>query len=152
MHRLLRRSSLSAHYPRAIKVLAWKIRREELEDLSPEEIAFQLDSKTHLVNQAIGFLVNRLPNYLDKPISVQNGEALTFSDTFGATDDLTEVFVQEFLGTLSDVERAIIHGSAMDYSQRVIGDSLGMKQMAVSRRLAVIREKYIDYQKRAYVT
>lgn len=92
VQRALRNSNTGVYYGRPQKELAWQIRRLELDSKPIEDIAFQLEISPEKVTHALNYLHYSFPASLDKPLQLNDGEAI-ISDLIGSPDDLTEIYV-----------------------------------------------------------
>lgn len=144
IQRALRNSNAGIYYGRPTKELAWQIGRLELGDKPAEEIAEQLEISTEKVTHALNYLRHRVPASLDKPLQLNDGEA-SIADLIGSPDDLTAVYVKEFIASLSSELRTVLEMTMAAKTQFEIAAVIGKSQVQVSRCLKRIGESYISY-------
>lgn len=132
------------HYPKAVKETAYKIRRMEMESLTAEEIAVELQESKNKVGFALEFLVNGRPARLDKNIGDEDNE---LAGAFGAPDDNSGIYVNEFLDTLTTNEREVIIQlmSGVRASDIARMRNCGPSYIGYVRK--VVRNKYKEYSK-----
>lgn len=140
------RGDTGANYPRQAKELAYKIRTEELENRSIEEISEKTNAQKHHVFMALDYIRNKTPARFDAKIKDHDGGEVTLHELLPDKADPTLEEVEDFLKGLSDQEEFITRMLIEGKSQRVIGELLGISQIRVSRTKARIREKYLLYK------
>lgn len=145
LSRMLRDSNVGVKYSRNVKELAWLIRKDDKKDLSVDELAAEYGVKKSLVVYALDFLVNRYAKDLEEPLFVTEGTPVTISDVVGNPDDVTELFVKDFIESLPEQERVIIEGVMSGRSQADSGKMVGVSQVQVSRIIQRVGKKYINY-------
>lgn len=141
----LRKTNTGAHYPQDIKSLGYRIKREGLMDLTPEEVAEKLNTKPHLVTRAREFLTNRFPVLLDQQIDNSEGESISWLDGLASSSDDSVSAVNDFLNKLTQNERLIVSGLDIGLNQTEIGMTINFTQVRVSRAITEIRNKYVSY-------
>ncbi|MBE1554779.1 DNA-directed RNA polymerase specialized sigma subunit [Filibacter limicola] len=140
----LRASGTGVRYSTGIKDIGWSIRKNELEDLSVDEIAAQLEVSRGRVVHAQDFLKHGIPGSLDQPIRAAEGES-SIADLIGEPDDATGMFVQEFLDSLTERERMVAVGLMDGNSQTDIAPTLGVGKGQIYNMRKRIAEKYLEY-------
>ena len=146
--KVMRKPTTGPYFPHQIVTLSWKIRKQNLEDLTAEEIAHELDMPIQHIEKALLYLYQRNPAKLDG--YAPGGESVTeMHAVIGASDDLTGLYVQDFMDGLSDMERTIVYCLQNNMYQKEIGEVIGCSQVHASRHIKGIRDKYEEYQKKA---
>lgn len=145
---VMRRPPTGPHFPHAIVTLAWKMVKMDLDDLPAEEIAAEMEQPIDHIKRALLYLYQRHPAKLDG--FVADGESETeMYGIIGTSDDMTGLYVRDFLNGLTDTERTIVDCLQNNMTQKETGKVIGYSQMHTSRFIKVIREKYGEYQKKA---
>lgn len=157
--RMIREHNPGAKYVRSVKELSSLIIREGVRDASMEEILHQLSlSEEKLkvkrlkiteekVNQALLYLTNKHPYSTSMPISNVGENELYLEDILGEEEDLSTLFVEEFLSTLSIRDRQITELRMNGISQMEIGATVGLSQVQVSRLIQnKISKQLEDFQ------
>lgn len=143
--RMIRDSNAGVKYTRAIKTLGRQIRRADLEGKQLSVIAAELEVTEDKIVSALDYLRNERTWSLDKPLAVSENEPLTAKDLIGVSDDMTELFVEDFIKSLSKREQIIVRDLMASKTQGSIGLKLGVTQVQVSRIQKVIGLKYLEF-------
>lgn len=142
IQRALRDSSTGVKYSRGIKEIALRIREDELTEESHEYIADKLSVSKNKVYHAMEFIHNGNTSSID--IEIGDGET-TITDVVGKEEDYTDIFVEDFLNTLNEIDKTIVNGLLEGRTQQEIGVMAGFSQVHVSRLIKNIRKKYLDH-------
>lgn len=133
MLKLMRKPKSGPHVPHDILLLARKIKRLDLLDKHPEEIAER-------INEQLG--------HVEKALIAINIEMTEFdANRFNATnvDETSYIGVRDFLELLTQRERFILQRIDAGSKQPAIAKELGTYQMKISRELKVIKDKYTKW-------
>lgn len=128
--------------PRDVILTLGQIYKRDLFNHSPVEIASILDCKLYLVVDALKY--NKF-SYMSKDAFVSDTdeenplslEAMLFID-----QDTSEIYVNEFLATLTENELTAVMMRLNDALQREISEVIGIAQSQVSRLLIRIGERF----------
>jgi RNA polymerase sigma factor (sigma-70 family) len=131
MLRLFRDTNTGAKFSRSVKETAYQIKKQDLFQSSPEEIAEQLNQTLERVKLAITYLHSGTRS-MNEVISSDDKD-LTLEETLGKEQDFSNLFVSEFLDSLPDKERDICEMLLKQKSQSEIGEVIGCSQVSVSR-------------------
>jgi RNA polymerase sigma factor (sigma-70 family) len=137
-------SNAGAKFPRGVKELSNQINIRGIDHKSIPEIAKEMNVPQEKVAEAINYMKN------EKPLSFYDfvfGEEITVEETISNETDFTTVFVQEFLNSLTPMERTAVLMTEEGYTQTEIGNVLGISQVQVSRILKRIGQKYIAFER-----
>jgi RNA polymerase sporulation-specific sigma factor len=130
----------------------YKIARNSMFNLTPEEIEEQLGIPARVAKEAKGFHLNTIS--MDSVVFENDGDPITLKDQLVDEDGLEDyvvdnVLVQEFLNSLNDRERLIWHlRNKKHMSQIEVGKALGISQVQVSRLEKKIEFKAEQFGKR----
>ncbi|MEK3886555.1 sigma-70 family RNA polymerase sigma factor [Bacillus sp. FSL K6-3431] len=111
IQRVLRGSGTGVNYSRGIKELAFSIRANGMDELSIDAISTELEEGRKKVIHALNFLRHGKPSSLDQPVRDSEGDR-NVSDLIGEPDDITRLFVQEFLEVFG--RQGKIHSERID--------------------------------------
>lgn len=128
--------------PREAKMLAMKI---SLSPQSVEEVTKDADER--IKDVAVYHVTKGLPVYTSEKIkTAHDGKDQTVGDFLESDQDYSNVFVSEFLESLTERERYICERLLLQDTQREIGRNIGVSQVQVARLLKnKIRPKLEDY-------
>ncbi len=138
MLKYMRRGRSGFSVPHDTELIRRKMFFHELENASPEEIADKLGVTISQAQRALIAAARGHVESLDKPLS--DGESL--DSLAGTWDDISRLYVQEFISSLSRRDRYVLRRAANQDSQTDIAASLGVSQMSVSRYLRDIGRRY----------
>ena len=144
IRRYLREQSNIVHFPRSAIETGYAMVREQIEDKPNSEIAEILEVKEKIVERARDFLIK--PQSTETEIYNDGTNPITLGETIPANDDLSHMFVEDFLKQLPDNLRTVTEGLLQEKTQHQIAEKLGVSQVQVSRLLKKVRELYIQYK------
>lgn len=142
MMRMLRKTRPGPHTPHGTVSLGVKIRREELERKTAEEIAELLNLPVAHVKRALYYL-HISTHSTDAGGGVEGDDDMY--GMLGKPDDFTEVLVSAFKDTLDERDRKLLNCLYLEMKQRDIAKVLGCSQMHVSRLTRQLQVKYTDW-------
>jgi RNA polymerase sigma factor (sigma-70 family) len=156
VQRFIRDTNPGAKYPRIIKEVATKIRKNEWEGEDPEWILVQVKELIKYnqnitlsnVKDALHYLKTGVPKSMEQTVYESDGDEITLGDQLPSYADYSSIYVQEFLDTLPDRERRVIELRLKGAVQKEIGEELGVTQVHVSRMIQAIGKKLLDYNKK----
>lgn len=136
---------------RHIKELYIKILKDDNFSKSAKELMEIYDANKTLVRKTIEYARSKKVQSVDDTVfnDGKGGENVTLAEQLGEEEDTSSIFVKEFLNSLPEREKQICLMS-MDgsFTQREIGDTLGVSQVQVSRiirdKIGPILTKYIN--------
>lgn len=135
-------------FSREHKEIAGKIWRKDLMYKPVKEIALELGVEIKSIKQALEYLRAKHPVWLDKTMDSGEDKDTSLGAIIGKSQDYTGIFVEEFLESLSPVERIVAEGTANGLFQREMAAIAGVSQGQISRvqRGLVGRlEKYLKH-------
>lgn len=135
-----RNSNNGLKYSRRSKELLSKLDGTE----TIEEIMEKHQVKRSLVEEAFAYKSKPLPLSMDKVVN-NSEEDFTFNNFIGYKEDLSVVYVNEFLSTLTPKMRTVIELTLKDKTQREIANVIGCSQVNVYRLLKRISELYLVF-------
>lgn len=143
--RLMRDTNPGAKFPRSVKDLASKITGEE----SVEELIEKHGVLKWIAEGALLFKTNRKATSLDQTFANNSDDKdMTIGETIPATEDYSEIYIDDFLSSLDDDRlKIIVNGLMAHKTQGEIAKEVGCSQVQVSRLLRKIREKYLAYER-----
>lgn len=144
MRRYTFRKDVPLKAERLTREIASKIRHNELSDRSPEEIASIFGCSVKVAKRALMYSHTRVLS-MDQVLHSGERERLTVEDKVPIHSDFTEIFVKEFMHSLSERERKIIEMTVDGKRQFDIAEEIGVSQVHVSRLLNRIRKRYLEY-------
>ncbi|MEK5070813.1 sigma-70 family RNA polymerase sigma factor [Sporosarcina sp. FSL K6-1508] len=144
IYNALRGPEIGLNYSRSIKELGYAIRREELGKENPQIIAEKLGALEKNVKYALEFLTHRFPGRLESPLG-SDSENLTLGDSLTGLQDGTNLFVKDFIASLSDWEVSVLELISAGYGQTESARLLDSTQNRVARSLVKMRGKYEAY-------
>lgn len=140
------RGDTGANYSRQIKEFAYTIKQKELENKSVKEIVKETGFKDYHVFRALDFLRNKTPARFDATLRHDDIGETTLLEIYPDLKDPTKEYVEDFLQSLEGHEERIARMLMDGEPQRLIGETLGITQIRVSRTKSKIKEKYLRYK------
>lgn len=144
------RKGSQIRFPAHVVLLGNRINRLDLAEKPADEIAQQLDLSVEQVKAALDYLKKRLTPSLDRPMtnSATNtpDQETDMSSAVGQEDDLSRMFVQEFLDTLCPKNRAVAELLMQGYNRRQIGKMQDVSHQAIWQRLEKIKTEYLKFE------
>nr|WP_275579460.1 Trp family transcriptional regulator [Brevibacillus laterosporus] len=110
------------------------------EGKSVKEISEALQRSEQKVRDTLEYVSKQIPFTLEQQINGHKGDQTTLLDSLGVQDDITEIYVNEFLDKLSDRNRMIVDLMVKGFSQREIGKKMGASLSQIARRVAKIKK------------
>ena len=136
---------------RGIKELCLKFSQDESFNEAPEELAKRYEVDLSTIKRALKYFLNQNVDSMDKEVfnGGKGDESITVGEQLGAFEDYSGMFVKGFLEELDERDKQIVlmvmHGG---YTQREIGDFVGITQVQVSRlirdRIGPLLKGYMD--------
>lgn len=133
-----------------------QMRREEAESFykteTAELIASDYNSTIGAAKEVLGYLNGEtFMKSTEEKVSSSEDSDFTLGETIAINSDFSNLFIEEFLETLSDSERKvveyhIIKGKTQSETSKIVGKS----QVQISRTLKAVREKAEKYKKGNY--
>lgn len=134
------------HVPRVANELARRVRMDKNEHMTVDELVSTYKIRYKDAQHTKQFLdLTNIP--LDSPLRSSDGERVTVGDMLPSSADLSSVFVDEFLDSLSDREAAAVRLTMQGAVQSRVGELLGVSQISVSRILKRVGNRYLEYLK-----
>lgn len=135
IQRYFRDNSGDLKFSRSILDVANKILREQMQEEEISTIALHFDITEEEVKTAFEYFRLRKAQSMEATVYHSDGDDITLADQIGneKLSDYTQVTVDSFLDTLDDRERTIIELTMQEWTQREIGDHIGLSQVQVSR-------------------
>lgn len=143
----LDRRGSSIRYPANIVLLGNKIRKQELTDREPEEIAEIVGESVEQVESAIQYLHRRTTISLDKPLCDKSGaiDSDTTHEGLARTeDDLSGVFTEEFIRRLKPKQQIAVRMRMEGCTYAEIASSMGVSRERVRQHLLKAGERYLN--------
>lgn len=134
-------------YGRNIVKVATQIDRQNLSDLSAEQIAEKLDISVEHARNGLGMHRHVSVASMDDVVFEAKGnEPITLGEQIAIDEDYTTALVEDFINQLPEREGKLVR-LVMDkkMNQRQIGDALGISQVQVSRLIKAIQPLLLDY-------
>ena len=135
-------SNRGIYYPRHLKEIAYKIRILGLEALTVKEIAEKIDETTSMTKHALEYLNIGKPAHLDQEVEEVDKE---FGSLIGREDDTTSMYVEEFIATLTDREKAVVANLMDGRSARAMAVDIGFSAHHVRKIRRGLEKKYLEY-------
>lgn len=123
--------------------LAGKIMKQRLQDKSLPDICKALGCSEAAAKRALDQIDRTEPVSLNSQISSDTEEDII--SLIRCEDDLTGIFVGDFLSKLTPLQRDVIESYINGDSQQVIADRIGCSQMQVSRIYRKVADKAAIY-------
>lgn len=143
----LNRLNLGVHYPHHVREIAYAVRKQGWEEtVSVAQVVETFIVTEQKARNVIDFLRHRAPVYLDQPASSkESAESLDTYFLMPVHDDLSEVWVNEFISTLDARNQVITRMRMEGHTNRHIGDTFGITSSAVRERQKTIQKKLRSY-------
>lgn len=136
---------------RGVKELCTKLGQDESFNEDAPTLAARYGVELGMMKKALRYFKNQQVDSMDKEVyDVGKGDsAVTLAEQLGTFEDYSGMFVKGFLEELDERDKQIVlmvmHGG---YTQREIGDSVGVTQVQVSRlirdRIGPLLKGYMD--------
>ncbi|MDN9011091.1 sigma-70 family RNA polymerase sigma factor [Brevibacillus laterosporus] len=136
----LKRDGSLVRGPNYIIRMLPKVVKMDEEGKSVKEISEALQRSEQKVKDTLEYVSKQIPFTLEQQITDRNGDQTTLLDSLGVQDDITEIYVNEFLDKLSDRDRMIVDLVMKGFSQSEIGKKMGVFQSQIARRVAKIKK------------
>nr|WP_281357901.1 sigma factor [Sporosarcina jiandibaonis] len=142
LQKFLIRSNPGIYYPKHIKEIAYKIWRNDAVDLPISETAEKVSESAENVKYALDFLRNGQPAHLENEVE-ETGHELQVM--LGISDDQTDLYVQEFVGTLTDLEKVVITNLMVGKTMSEIARSIGFTPAYIGHIRKNLGVKYLKF-------
>jgi DNA-directed RNA polymerase specialized sigma subunit len=129
---------------RDVYEIAGSIIKQQLEELTPEEISKKLHCTTSVARRALKHLDKNPILSLNESITTTEGavERIEFLDSY---QDYTQVFVNDFMDRLNQTDLKMLELLTLDMTQRQIGSEFGISQTHAGRMVKKLRSQAIEY-------
>lgn len=140
----LKSSSVGIYYPGHIKEAAGKIAKYKLEDSPIDEIVEKTGISPKNIQFALGYLRNGTSLSLDQPLEQKDGQ-VSIADAVGGADDISGIFVKEFLSVLTDSERRVVVGLMEGKTLKELGAESGVSHTYIWTLKNNAKQKYLEF-------
>lgn len=143
----LNRLNLGVHYPHHVREIAYAVRKQGWEETaSVAQVVETFNVTEQKARHVIDFLRHRVPVYLDQSASIKERDTdLDAYFLMPVEDDLSIVWVNEFIGTLDAKNREITRMLMQGHTNRHIGATFGITGSAVRERQKTIQKRLRSY-------
>lgn len=137
----------AVYVPRHIVEYSWIIKKLDYANMSVEQIVKETDITQKYVEQTLQYL-NIAIAPIDGP-AYNRDDSMSLAEMIPQSEDNLDdsILFKDFVKSLNDRENTIVLMRLDGKSQQEIAGVLGISQVQVSRLLAVIKNKFINFTK-----
>lgn len=135
------RTSGPIHISILVKTIMHKIKKNCLENLSPEEVATKLGCTVRTANHALRLTKTKVLS-LNQKIYQHDSTAVNIEDIVRDETDFSRVEVKDFIDRLPETEKKVLQMRLKGLKQTEIAKLSGYSQVHISRILKSIQRKY----------
>ncbi|SDI15054.1 RNA polymerase sporulation-specific sigma factor [Alteribacillus persepolensis] len=148
MRRYVRDKADTIRFSRTSREVARHLIKNGLEEEAPAIIEKKTGISQKNIDDARHYIANKQVTSLNELVSDNDQKNQERMELIGKEQDMTEIFVNDFLDTLTERERVLTEMLMNGATQQEVGDVIGVSQMQVSRiRGKVSRKLHLFQQK-----
>lgn len=145
IQRYLRDANPGAKFSRTTKSDAYQIVKQDIVEEDPKIISEKLGIPLKRVKDALVYLAQEKPVYLETATNEDSQGKTTIQDMIGVEQDTSQIFVNEFIESLAPNLQTIALGLMQGMNQADIGEKIGISQPQVSRLIKELKRNLSEY-------